>query len=264
MWQMRTTVPMHHFLPFPDGGSGEGGVGAPTATGGTGQQGGNDGGQQGGATGGTGQGQQGGQGQGQQGQQGTGQSGQGQQTGGTGQGQKIEDLPDWAQKLIRDTRAEAASARTSAKTTAAQEAQQELMRTLGKALGFVKDEPLDPAKLAEDLQAKGSLLKETQVQLAVLRAAGKAGGDPEALLDSRAFLTKLKDLDPSVDGFADQVQAAIAQAVKDNPRLAMGTPVGSGGGQIDGGTNDPGASAAGSAGSMEEVLRRVRTNRNRH
>jgi hypothetical protein len=253
MWRQRTTVPLQHLiLPFPEDGN----------DGGAGQQGqGQQGNQQGQQAGGTGQGQQGQQAGGTGGTGGTGQGQQGNQQNGQqgqsgGSGQSVDDLPDWAQKLIKDARSEAGSARTNAKATAAQEARDQLLQELGKALGFVKDQPLDPAKLAEDLAAKDGKLKDTTVQLAVLRAAPKVGGDPEALLDSRSFLDSLSSLDPASDGFAGQVSAAIAQAVKDNPRLGAGTPVGSGGGEIQGGTRE-----GGGGGSWEDIQKRVRAGR---
>lgn len=204
-------------------------------TGGTGGQ--NDGQGNGGAggTGAQGQGQQNNQ-QGNQGQQG---GQQGQQSGGTGQGQDESQLPDWARRSLQEARDQAYKARTN-KSTAAQEARDEILGQLSKALGLTKDEPLDPAKLAEDLKDRDGKLRDTTVQLAVLRAAPKAGGDPDALLDSRSFLDSLHSLDPASEGFAGQVQAAIEKAVRDNPRLGAGTPVTRGGGEIGGGTKDKG------------------------
>lgn len=155
------------------------------------------------------------------------------------QGQeRIEDLPPWAQRLIATTRREAAGARTSAKATAADEARNEILQKLGRALGFTQDETPDPERLAKDLQERDGKLREATVQLAVLRAAGRAGGDPDALLDSRSFLASLHGLDPAAEGFAGQVEAAIAQAVRDNPRLGIGTPVTKSGGEISGGSSE--------------------------
>lgn len=168
-------------------------------------------------------------------------AGQGGEQAGQGQGQsadqkasdqaaaqKVEDLPDWAQKIIRDTRDEAAKNRTG--KTAAEEQQQKILKAVAQAAGLKiegDDEQPDPAKLTEELTKTQQQAREAAVQLAVYRTAGKNQGDPDALLDSRAFLTKVADLDPTAADFATKVETAIKDAVKDNPKLKATQAAGS-------------------------------------
>jgi hypothetical protein len=179
------------------------------------------------------------------------------QPGGTGTGgtDSAAELTLLRSQLAA-ARDEAAKARTTGKQTAATEAEAALLAKMAKALGLAKDEAPDPEKLAADLAQATSEHRSALVELQVLKLAGDQKGDPVALLDSRAFLASIKDLDPKSDGFADQVKAAIAQAVKDNPRLGVGTPVGSGGGEITGGSKD-----SGDGGSWEDIQKRVRAGR---
>ena len=138
---------------------------------------------------------------------------------------KVEDLPEWAQKIIRDSRDEAGKARTTAKANAAAEARDALAKEIGKALGLVKDdETPDPAKLTEQLTATQAQARQAAVELAVYKAAGKHSGDPVAILDSRAFLASVTDLDPNGSDFADKVDAAIKAAVEGNPKLKSTAP----------------------------------------
>lgn len=124
--------------------------------------------------------------------------------------------PKVAEAEIKKLRAEAGKARTDAKTKAADEARNELTQTLAKALGIVKDEPLDPAQLTQELTTAQSTARQAQVELAVYRNAAQVGGDPAALLDSAGFLKSLADIDPSD---AAAVSAAVTAAVAANPRL---------------------------------------------
>ena len=127
------------------------------------------------------------------------------------------DDPVAAEAEIKRLRQENGAARTNAKAQAAEEARTELAQTIGKALGLVKDEPIDPAKLTESLTASQAEAKQARVELAVFRNAATAGGDPSALLDSSSFLKSLDSIDPS-DSAA--ISAAIRSAVEANPRLA--------------------------------------------
>lgn len=196
-----------HGLRYADGDAGEG------ASGGTGQQDGQGGAGDGGS--GTG-GSQGGDGQ------------NGQQAGdegtATGKGdektdaEKVEDLPEWAQKQIRDLRKENGDRRT--KLTAAEQRQQDMVRAMAKAAGVElpgdEDEQLDPAKLTQELTAAQQAQRDTALELALYKSAATAGADPTKLLDSRSFMAAVKDVDPSD---AAAVKAAIAKAVTENPTL---------------------------------------------
>lgn len=126
------------------------------------------------------------------------------------------DSPDAAKAEIERLRRENGAARTTAKQQAADEARQDLAQTIGKALGLVKDEVVDPAALTEQVAASQAAAKSAQVELAVFRAAAGTDADAAALLDSRAFLEKVRNLDPSD---APAIAAAITEAVAANPRL---------------------------------------------
>ncbi|WP_019328811.1 hypothetical protein [Streptomyces sp. TOR3209] len=126
------------------------------------------------------------------------------------------------QKELKQANADAGKARTNAKKAAADEARTQIVQELGKALGLIKDDkdtPPDPAALTAQIEKATAAHRETAVELAIYRSAGKHGADPDALTDSRAFLSSIKDLDPSDEGFAKAVSAAIKAAVADNPKL---------------------------------------------
>ncbi|WP_371652492.1 MULTISPECIES: hypothetical protein [unclassified Streptomyces] len=115
-------------------------------------------------------------------------------------------------------RAEAGKQRVTAKEKAAEEARTQLAQDIGRALGIVPEgEPADPAQLTAQLTASQAQARQTAVELAVYRHAAAAGGDADALLDSRTFAASLAEVDPA-DTAA--VQAAITAAVTANPKLA--------------------------------------------
>ncbi|WCN06060.1 hypothetical protein [Streptomyces sp. M92] len=125
-------------------------------------------------------------------------------------------------KELKQANADAAKARTTAKKNAAEEAKAQLVQEMGKALGLVKDdkdEAPDPAKLTAEIERTQKAHRETAIELAVFRSAGKHGADASALTDSRSFLKSIADLDPSDEGFDKAVSAAIKAAVADNPKL---------------------------------------------
>lgn len=138
---------------------------------------------------------------------------------------KVEDLPDWAQRIIKDTRTEAATNRAG--KTAAEQKLTDQLDGIAKALGLKGEEKADPAKLAQQLNETQQQAREAAVQLAVYKTASKHQGDPDALLDSRGFLAKLTDLDPAAKDFADKVDAAIKDAVGSNPKLKATQAAGS-------------------------------------
>lgn len=131
--------------------------------------------------------------------------------------------PERAASLIAKLRAEKAAMKGSA-TKAADAARAELAQTIGKALGLVQDdEPADPAKLTAQLSEESAAARQAKLELAVYRAAQGSTADPAALLDSRAFLSKVAALDPSD---TDAITAAITEAVTVNPRLGRPEPQG--------------------------------------
>ena len=74
----------------------------------------------------------------------------------------------------------------------------------------------------------------------MFRGASKYGADAEALTDSRSFLRSIADLDPGDEEFAKKVNAAIKQAVADNPKLkAAGQAPARTSGDFSGSTEKP-------------------------
>ncbi|MFE6683935.1 hypothetical protein [Streptomyces sp. NPDC057729] len=114
-------------------------------------------------------------------------------------------------------RKDAGRSRVTAKQQAADDARAQLAQEIGKALGIVPgDTPPDPAQLTQQLTESQQQARQTAVELAVYRTARDAGGDPDALLDSRSFATSLADIDPTD---TDAVAAAVKAAVTANPKL---------------------------------------------
>jgi hypothetical protein len=142
-------------------------------------------------------------------------------TTGGDQGGTLDTLPPWAQKLVQDARKGEERYRRQARE--AQEAQRrdtETRDAVLSALGLKPDGADDPAKVTEALSSAQAAQRQTAVELAVYRAAAQSGADPDALLDSRAFLTAVQDVDP---GDRDAIADAIKAAVESNPRLAKPT-----------------------------------------
>ena len=132
-------------------------------------------------------------------------------------------LDERSQKVIAAIRGDfkAERAKRQAAESATKDARTAMAQEIGKALGLIKgDEPADPAALTAQLTAAGADARQAKIELAVFRAAQATDADPSALLDSRAFLVKLADVDPSD---AAAITAAVTEAVAANPRL--GKPV---------------------------------------
>ena len=168
---------------------------------------------------------------------GTEQAAEAQQAQGTEQAQSVDQLPDWAQKLVRDARKEAGDHRAKAQT-AAEDATKNLTAQLAKALGLAKDdETPDPAALTQQLTAEQQAKADLARQLAIYKAAGAHGADPAKLLDSNSFMTSVKGLDPA-DG--DAVANAIKEAVAANQSLKAARAAAASGVELSGGTGEQG------------------------
>ncbi|WP_294978388.1 hypothetical protein [uncultured Microbacterium sp.] len=150
--------------------------------------------------------------------------------------EKVEDLPDWAQKIIRDARKEAGDYRTAAKD-AATKAQQEFGDKIAVALGLKPDAATDPAALAANLTKAQQDALNSARELAVFKAASAAGADPSKLLDRASFLTSIAGVDPS-DGAA--IKAAIDAAVTADQTLKATRAVGASTVETPGGTGEQG------------------------
>ncbi|HEY8756543.1 MAG TPA: hypothetical protein VIN65_09385 [Candidatus Dormibacteraeota bacterium] len=145
-------------------------------------------------------------------------------------------MPEWAQKIIADTRTEAATYRTG-KTAA--ETERDTSKAILDAINAAANPgaaPVDPAKLADQLTAAGQAKTVAEVQLAVFKAATTAGVNANSLLNRVDFTTTVKGLDPAAADFATQVEAAITTAVTADPSLKSGPVVpGKSGGEVIGG-----------------------------
>ncbi|MFC7108055.1 hypothetical protein ACFQQB_51240 [Nonomuraea rubra] len=169
---------------------------------------------------------------------------------------RVDQLPTWAQKLIKDTRAEAADWRSKLKdaqktadeATAKQgpspeeiteKVKTDFAQQIAKALGLAAEEetPIDPQKVIETLTAeRDTTAKERDsererhrralIELAVHRASQKVGADPDALLDSRSFLKAVRDMDPDADDFSTSLTETIQTAVENNPKFKAATQAG--------------------------------------
>ena len=145
----------------------------------------------------------------------------------TGDQADVDELarldPATLARLVREARADAAKARTTAKQKAAEEAERRLAARIAEALGITtgdQDTPPDPDKLAAELAAAQEQHRAARVELAVYRLAPRHGGDPDALLDSRSFLSRIEKLAPGDEEFERKIAAAIEQTIQDNPKYA--------------------------------------------
>lgn len=155
-----------------------------------------------------------------------------------GQPQDVASLPDWAQTLIRDTRAEAAGHRTRANE--AQQQSQATLAGIATALGLTPQGAPDPAQLQASLTAAQETARTNALRAALYETASEHGANPAALRDSVSFLESVKALDPS-DTAA--VVAAAKAAVAANAALAAtpAAPAGPPAGPADLGGGNPGA-----------------------
>jgi hypothetical protein len=155
-------------------------------------------------------------------------------------------------KAIENLREEVAGEkqkRADAETKAQQE-QADFMKKLAGLFGVDtgEEKPPTPEELAKQLdEARGETkasreeARQIKVEHAVYKSAGKHGGDPDALLDSRGFAQAIAKLDPASPEFAASVEKAVKEAVEANPKLAavkpaepVKPPVPAGGAPMDG------------------------------
>jgi hypothetical protein len=186
------------------------------------------------AAGGSGEGGEGGSGDGTGGTDGGGDGQGGNESQGDGTAGSKDGGPtiDGEFDAERARRAIAAAREAEKKAKGDAKAAKEQVSAILKAAGLAPDGTKDPAEQLKEASAKAEAAetkaRETQVELAVYKRAGKAGGDPDALLDSRTFRNAVKDLDPDASDFADKVTDAIKAALKANPKLAAAVTGGQG------------------------------------
>ncbi|MHC3450769.1 hypothetical protein [Streptomyces prasinus] len=143
--------------------------------------------------------------------------------------------PTKFERLVENLRGDVAAekAKREALEKKAKDDQDTLMKRVAKAFGLETDEekPPTPEELAKQLdEARGETkasreqARQTQVELAVYKTAGRHGGDPDALLDSRSFANAIAKLDPSADDFDKQVGEVVKAAVDGNSKLKAKAP----------------------------------------
>jgi hypothetical protein len=129
-------------------------------------------------------------------------------------------------------RGEGEDTREAAEQKAAEQ-QADLMKKVAAAFGLDtgEEKPPTPEELTAETgsgagpnQGVRDAARQTQVELAVYKNAGKHGGDPDALLDSRGFANAIAKLDPASDTFNADVEKAVKQAVEANPKLSAKQP----------------------------------------
>ncbi|MFG2650957.1 hypothetical protein [Streptomyces sp. NPDC048436] len=127
-----------------------------------------------------------------------------------GEPQDVAALPDWAQKLIKDTRAEAADYRTRYQQAAPQTAPPQAPQppAAPPAVEAAEGDVTRLPKWAQQALADSTAAaRRAAVQAAVVQAAPTAGADVARLLDSTSFTAAVAQIDPSDP-------AAVADAIK--------------------------------------------------
>lgn len=171
--------------------------------------------------------------------------------------EKVEDLPDWAQKLIGDTRKEAADNRV------AKQAETDRVKAILKAAG-IETEDDDPIKALETTRATNQSLTDEnrtlRVELALGSSARLHGADESLLVAVLAHKGELAKLDPAAADFSTKLDALVKATVEANPKLKGGqAPPVSGipgsGGPGPAADIDAAIDAASKAGRTEEVIR---------
>jgi hypothetical protein len=143
----------------------------------------------------------------------------------------------YGEAYVKQLRDEAATNRTKARD--AETAAQAKINAILEAAGIKsKDEPLDPAKLTEQLTAKDDTIRTLTIERALDKAARKAGAD-EDLLD--AVLTRkgsLKELDPSDKDFTKKLDALVKAELDANPKLKATQAAAASGSDFTGGSGE--------------------------
>lgn len=123
---------------------------------------------------------------------------------------KVESLPPAVQKMIADLRKADGDERVAKKQ----------LDAIAKALNpdAKGDDKPTAEQLTKQLADRDATAKQAQTELAIYKLAGKTGADADALLDSRAFLAKIAELDHTDTA---KVTKAITDAITENPKLKI-------------------------------------------
>lgn len=155
---------------------------------------------------------------------------------------KVESLPEGAQKVIRDLRAENAQRRTG--LTAAEQKQQDMVRAFAKAAGIElpdDQQAPDPAELTKQVTEREARARQAELKLAVFQAAPEHGADPNRLLKFTDFLDAVREVDPTD---TEAIKTAINKAVTENAWLKAGRVPGASGADHTGGSGEGAVSQA--------------------
>lgn len=114
--------------------------------------------------------------------------------------------------------------RTADQLAAKLDQQDALLKTLAEKAGVEVDGKPDPEKLAAQLTSSRQEAQDRARELAIFRAAAGAHANADLLLDSRQFMARTADLDPTSADFADRVKALVSEAIGANPSLALAAP----------------------------------------
>ncbi|MGW5673943.1 hypothetical protein ACWEV4_02425 [Streptomyces sp. NPDC003860] len=129
--------------------------------------------------------------------------------------QDVASLPEWAQKLIKDTRAEAADYRTRyQQATPPQPTAPAAVPPADVPEGDIGRLPKWAQQALSDSTAAA---RRAAVQAAVIQAAPAAGADVARLLDSTSFAAAVAQIAPTD---TDAISAAITAAMASQPWLA--------------------------------------------
>jgi hypothetical protein len=166
--------------------------------------------------------------------------------------QKIEDLPEWAQKIIRETRTEAGDNRLQAKS--AEQQKQDAFDMIAKALGITKEgeaKQVDPAELTQTIAERDLEIKTLRIDNAMGTALATAKALP-AVADVLRGQGKLTDLDPTAADFATKLDALVADALKAYPQLKAVHGADASGGDFGGSTSTTKTSPTTLAGAIDQ------------
>lgn len=143
----------------------------------------------------------------------------------------IASLPEWAQKVIADTRAENARSRVTAKTEAAEAAKADILAAITAALGGKPaegDQPPTVEAVTADLTAAREQAANTARAFEVYKAATTVGANADRLTDSQRFMSTVNALDVTSDTFVSDVTKAVEAAITADPSLKGQAPSRSG------------------------------------
>lgn len=124
-------------------------------------------------------------------------------------------------RLTREAGDQRTKSRDQVKAQAADEARKEMTQSIAKALGLAPDEKADPAELQRQIATLTTQNQERDRELAIYRAAlaPTMNVDAGRLLDSRAFMRSVADIDPNAGDADEKIREKISAAVSSDASL---------------------------------------------